>query len=121
MWSTATRAKRLGALGILAVGGAAYAAFADRFGGLPCPFRALTGLRCPGCGVTTLLLRLLRGDWAGAFWANPFLLLSAPALLVILWRFLWKDTLPGRGWQIAAWCYLVALILWGILRNLLGL
>lgn len=121
MRSTATRAKRLRALALLAAGGAAYAAFALRFGGLPCPVRALTGLRCPGCGVTTLLLSLLRGDWAGAFWANPFLSLTSPAVLILLWRFLWADTPPGRRWHIAAWVYLAALVLWGIFRNILGI
>ena len=121
MRSTATRAKRLRVLALLAAGGAAYAAFALRFGGLPCPFHALTGLRCPGCGVTTLLLSLVRGDLAAAFWANPFLFLSAPFLLVLLWRFLWKDTLPGRRWHIAAWVYLASLVLWGIFRNIAGI
>jgi Protein of unknown function (DUF2752) len=36
-----------------------------------CLFRGLTGLPCPGCGITTSLLAVARGD-AGASWsANP--------------------------------------------------
>lgn len=35
-----------------------------------CPFRAVTGLPCPGCGMTTALLALVRGDLAGAAQAN---------------------------------------------------
>mgnify|MGYP000317370659 CR=1 FL=1 len=34
---------------------------------LRCPFRALTGLRCPGCGVTDLCLAVLHGR----FWEAP--------------------------------------------------
>lgn len=30
---------------------------------LPCPWRAVTGLPCPGCGMTRSTLALLRGDW----------------------------------------------------------
>jgi hypothetical protein len=37
----------------------------------PCPFHALTGLPCPGCGATRAVLALARGDIAGAFGWNP--------------------------------------------------
>lgn len=30
---------------------------------LPCAWRAVTGLPCPGCGMTRSTLALLRGDW----------------------------------------------------------
>jgi len=36
-----------------------------------CPFKALTGLPCPGCGMTHAFLALGRLDFAGAFAANP--------------------------------------------------
>ena len=65
MRSTVTPAKRrkLRTLALVLGAGAVYAVLAARFGGLACPFRLVTGLQCPGCGVTTLLLCLLRGDW----------------------------------------------------------
>ena len=36
-----------------------------------CLFRSLIGLPCPGCGITTSLLALARGDWSMAVTANP--------------------------------------------------
>jgi hypothetical protein len=36
-----------------------------------CPFKALTGLPCPGCGMTHAFLALGRLDPAGAWAANP--------------------------------------------------
>jgi len=36
-----------------------------------CLLRALTGLPCPGCGITTSLLALGRGDVAASWAANP--------------------------------------------------
>src|SRR5215212_9677034 len=36
-----------------------------------CLFRGLTGLPCPGCGITTSLLALGRGDMQGSWSANP--------------------------------------------------
>ena len=41
---------------------------------LPCGVKQLTGLNCPGCGLQTALVALLRGDLAGCFAANPALL-----------------------------------------------
>lgn len=123
MPSTVTPAKRrkLRTLALVCGAGAVYAVFTARFGGIPCPIRFLTGLKCPGCGVTTLFLRLLRGDWAGAFSANPFLLATSPLLAAILWRFWWKDTRPGKAWQVTAVVYIAALLIWGIARNFCGL
>ena len=37
---------------------------------LPCPFHALTGLWCPGCGATRALGDLTRGDIAAAASSN---------------------------------------------------
>jgi hypothetical protein len=48
---------------------------ADRIGGaIPffCPFKALTGIPCPGCGMTRAILSITKGDFHGAFGYNPF-------------------------------------------------
>ncbi|HVF44291.1 MAG TPA: DUF2752 domain-containing protein [Pyrinomonadaceae bacterium] len=45
-----------------------------------CPFRALTGLPCPGCGMTRAFCALGHGDLAGAFGYNalaPFVFAAA--------------------------------------------
>jgi uncharacterized protein DUF2752 len=36
-----------------------------------CLFRGLSGLPCPGCGITTSLLALARGDAPASWAANP--------------------------------------------------
>lgn len=38
----------------------------------PCGFRWLTGLACPGCGLTTAFAHGIRGEWMHAAAANPF-------------------------------------------------
>ena len=85
------RARLIKCIGISAVilaGGCAYAAFCLLTGfGLPCPFRLVTGLSCPGCGVTRMLLHLLRLDFAAAFRSNAVLLCLLPVLAALgLWR-----------------------------------
>ena len=47
-----------------------------------CPFRLITGLPCPLCGLTHGLHVLSRGDWSAAFQAHP---LVVPFLALLLY------------------------------------
>jgi hypothetical protein len=52
-----------------------------------CPFRLLTGLPCPGCGLTRSWVHLMHGQLSAATAANPFglvALLTAVALLGVV-------------------------------------
>jgi hypothetical protein len=60
-----------------------------------CPFRALTGFTCPGCGTTRALHQLLHGNLVAAFQLNPLLILSLPFLLYALLRYT-NAALRGR-------------------------
>ena len=52
-----------------------------------CPFRALTGFTCPGCGSTRGMHQLLHGNLGAAFEFNPLLLLALPFLAYALLRY----------------------------------
>lgn len=60
-----------------------------------CPFRALTGFACPGCGSTRGMHALVHGDVVSAFKFNPLLILSLPFLLYAFVRFT-NDAIQGR-------------------------
>ena len=47
----------------------------------PCPYLVLTGLACPGCGLTRAAHFLLHGDIARAFAYNPWAFVGTPAVL----------------------------------------
>ena len=106
--------------------GAAYAAVISWIGrGLYCPFWKLTGLMCPGCGVTRLCLALLRLDVAGAWKANAALLLALPVLAGLAARLAWAYVrtgrkTPSRGEERLIWGLVVYFLVWGVLRNLPG-
>ena len=54
---------------------------------IPCPIRVLTGYQCPGCGVTRMLLSLLRLDFRQAFLDNAYVLCILPILIPWgIWR-----------------------------------
>lgn len=54
--------------------------------GTLCFFKTITGLPCPGCGITQSTLALLRGDVVASFKIYPCLGLVALALLIWIFR-----------------------------------
>ena len=106
----------------IAVAGLAYVGLRNPTSGgfLPCPFHAVTGLWCPGCGMTRALHSLLHGDVAGALSSNLFL----PVVMVAVgWAFLsWVvPSIPSitRIVPSRVWTALIGLaVLYAVLRNL---
>ena len=88
---------------------------------IPCFFNTLTGLRCPGCGITHLFLNLMKLDFAGAFQANRFLFATSPLLLllVILNVFCSENIRKTAFTKWLTFAYLVAVLLWTVIRNIL--
>lgn len=92
--------------------------------GLPsCPFKAVTGWGCPGCGSTRMLHQLIHGDIASAARYNIVALLMLP-FVVLMWvrwtqRSLGYRTLPT--WRPSGRTLWIGLALWltfSVLRNL---
>lgn len=71
------------ALGGLAALGTAFVLSPDHIedGPVICPFRRLTGLPCPGCGLTRSWVYGTHGWWRESFLAHPF---GAVAIAVVL-------------------------------------
>lgn len=53
---------------------------------LGCPVRLMTGVACPGCGMTRALLALLKLDLALAYEMHPLVFLLPAATAVYLLR-----------------------------------
>lgn len=90
---------------------------------VPCPFHAITGLQCPGCGVSRMCLALLRLDLPGAWQANGVLLALLPFILGLLgYRaavYVRRGNVPTARWETLVWSGMaVVLLLWGIVRNI---
>lgn len=82
-----------------------------RTGGPPlCPYRALTGHSCPGCGLTRAIGALLRGRWDDAVALHPL----APVVVVLVVVLCAGQVLLGdrlRRWVQAPPGYAVAGVL----------
>jgi hypothetical protein len=89
----------------------------------PCPFHALTGLHCPGCGTLRGLHQILHGNLIAAMGLNPLMVLSLPYLgfaYVSLWSKALRNK-PLSNRRIPAvwlWALFAAIILFAIARNI---
>ncbi len=88
----------------------------------PCPFYALTGLHCPGCGALRGLHQLLHGNLLAAFGYNPYAMLALP---FIGYAFLSALLLAASGKGLPRvfippaliWSLLVSILSFWVLRN----
>ncbi len=86
----------------------------------PCPFRALTGLYCPGCGSTRMLYLLLHVQPGAAFAQNPLAMLLLPVVVFGLIRQLAPGGTRMRPRTAQRWgsVALAVVVLFGVLRNI---
>lgn len=57
---------------------------------MKCPILWLTGISCPGCGITRAMVAVFRLDFAKAWYYNPTIFYLLPAAPVLLMAYLRK-------------------------------
>lgn len=92
--------------------------------GVPCIINELTGLVCPGCGITRMLFSIVKLDFKSAFMYNQLLFVLLPFIIgfIIYYLILYikgdKDRILSK---IPFWVWIVLIIIiigFFILRNL---
>ena len=75
--------KFLKLIGIIAVSGFLYYLFMCIFDtGIPCPIHYITGMYCPGCGISRMFLALIQGDVKAAVSYNMLIMFILPFFVV---------------------------------------
>lgn len=103
---------------------AVYAIAAKQTGvGIPCLFYTITGLYCPGCGMTRMIAAILDGDFTAAMHYNcaAFFLLPFGIIIYLCWayRYITTGNLPLNKYEnIALYALLIIFVVFGILRNI---
>lgn len=89
-----------------------------------CLFRRITGLECPGCGMTRASYAFLNGRFLEAFWFNPVGVILFPiavfgvGLEVVAWVRGKPARFSLRSGRWGATVLAVVMIAWWVARNL---
>ncbi len=90
-----------------------------------CPFKLITTLSCPACGIQRFLHALTNGEIQQAYHYNYYLIYALPyTFAVIVTYYLpngkWKEKMTSifEG-KIAVWIYVCSFCIWFVLRNVL--
>lgn len=91
--------------------------------GVPCIFYKITGLMCPGCGVSRLCMALIRLDFYGAFKANSAIFCLIPLWTIVFGvqavRYVRYGSKKLKGWQdLSLYFSAVVLVAYGVIRNI---
>ena len=63
--------------------------------GITCPIKWLTGVSCPGCGMSRACFSLLRLDFAAAFEYHP-VIFAMPLFALLFVYFSWREMKRSR-------------------------
>ena len=90
---------------------------------LPCPIHEITGLYCPGCGITRMFLSIFRLDFYTAFRSNMLLFILLPFALVLfidnIYSIIKNKEALYKKINNKVWYGLISILLiYGILRNI---
>ena len=91
---------------------------------IPCMIHKVTGLYCPGCGITRMLFSILKLNFGKAFRYNQLVFILLPFLLlyfayqIYLYITNKKDKILIKIPNYVYIGLLITVIGWGIIRNL---
>lgn len=90
---------------------------------VPCFLNYVTGLYCPGCGLTRMLYSMLKGNFYQAFRFNPLMFIATPFIFLLIVDYLVSGffkrkpiitKIPNVIWYLL----IVVFIIYGIMRNM---
>ncbi len=90
---------------------------------IPCLFHKITNLYCPGCGVTRMIISLLKGNLYQAFRYNMLIFILTPFLMFFIFDYIISrkkqrdalyEKIPNSIWYIL----IIVLVIFGIIRNI---
>ena len=94
-------------------------------GFIPCIIHRLTGLRCPGCGNTRAFAALIQGRFADSLRLNYAYPAEYAYLFIVYLRGVKSYVRRGKvslnpGYPVPEYVFLGLLLVWGVVRNILG-
>ena len=92
--------------------------------GIPCIFHEVTGLKCPSCGITHMIIQLLHLNFKAAYSLNQVVFILMPLFIFAAGYHLFQyikfgKAKIGKAENIICYVIIGILAVWGIVRNLI--
>lgn len=88
-----------------------------------CVFHEITGLNCPGCGITRMIYSFFKLKFVEGIQYNIFLGVTFPFIFYVIgyecYLYLGGKK-SNKAFNVICCVYVVMLVLWGFVRNLIG-
>ena len=94
---------------------------------IPCIFRKITGFKCPGCGITSMLFELLHFHIKEAFMFNPLVFIYLPFIIIYflyldyLYIYDKNDKILVKVPEYLKVLVLIITLLYGVVRNFIDI
>ena len=93
---------------------------------IPCMFKKITGLKCPGCGMTHMVHSTLHFDFHQAFLDNPVVfiicLVAVPFVIRKIIIYIRTGELGETKFdKIIMLVAVIILLIFGVVRNIIGI
>ena len=90
---------------------------------IPCIFHKLTGLLCPGCGLTRMVKEILHGNLIKAYYYNQLLFISLPIFIILFLNLIYSNFKNIKSWLFKIpnyfyYMYIGLIIVFTIIRNI---
>lgn len=89
---------------------------------IPCFFKKITTLKCPGCGITTMYINIFKFNFRKAFLSNPVIFCLQPLIyyeiIKIIYNYIFeKENKYSKFENFLLYIAIIILISYSILRN----
>ena len=108
--------KKFKELFTLLFGFAIYVLFLN-LSGIHCPIKFITGISCPGCGMTRAVISAVKLDFKSAFYYNPMWCVTLPAIAVMAFAHIKNKQ---KLMKITALLFAALLIVTYVIRIIVG-
>lgn len=89
---------------------------------IPCAFYEITGLLCPACGITRMIVAVAKLDFAAAYSYNKLIFLTWPLVAIPLLhseiRYIKTGERKSDEFNFMLWIEIGLLLVFGVIRNI---
>lgn len=119
------RIKKLTAAAVILIAVGVLYLIVNRYTGfaVPCAFHLVTGLNCPGCGVSRMFISLFALDFKSAFKYNAAVMVTLPLLMYLLISLVIKyirhgSVRPNKFQNLLIYFLIGFFLVFAVLRNI---